>query len=158
MKSNWLILATLALLAAGCAPQVDLEAERAALLTADEAWSESAPDLDRFLSFYADDGSLLPPDAPVATGHEAIRAYLSGLFAAPEFALHWTTTKAELSRTGDLGYTYGTYELSFQDAEGNPVASQGKSLVVWKKQPDGQWKVVADMFNRGAPATPAAAD
>ncbi|MFB3154206.1 MAG: hypothetical protein ACE10I_07020, partial [Candidatus Acidiferrales bacterium] len=68
MKSNWLILATLALLAAGCAPQVDLEAERAALLTADEAWSESAPDLDRFLSFYADDGSLLPPDAPVATG------------------------------------------------------------------------------------------
>ncbi len=158
MKTNWLVLATLALLVAGCAAQVDVEAERAALLNADEAWSQSAPDLDRFLSFYADDSSLLPPDAPVATGHEVIRAYLSELFAAPEFALHWTTTKAELSRTGDLGYTYSTYELSFQDAEGNPVASQGKSLVVWKKQPDGQWKVVADMFNRGAPATPAAAD
>ncbi len=152
MKSTWLILATLALLAAGCAPQVDLEAERTALLNADEAWSESAPDLDRFLSFYADDASLLPPGAPVATGEEAIRAYLSGLFAAPEFALDWTTTKAEVSRTGDLGYTYGPYELSFQDAEGNPVVSQGKSLVVWKKQADGQWKVVADIFNRDAPA------
>ena len=153
MKTLFSIVATLLVLAiSGCAPQVDVEAERAAVLTADEAWSESAPDLDRFLSFYADDGSLLPPDAPVATGHEAIRAYLSEGFAAPELALHWTTTKAELSRTGDLGYTYGTYELSFQDAEGNPVASQGKSLVVWKKQADGQWKVVADMFNRGAPA------
>ena len=152
MKTNWLILATLAVLAAGCAPQVDVEAERAALQETDAAWSNSAPDVDLFVSFYAEDGSLLPPDAPVATGHEAIRAYLSELFAAPEFALDWTTTKDELSRTGDLGYTYGTYELSFQDAEGNPVASQGKSLVVWKKQPDGQWKVVADMFNRGAPA------
>jgi len=152
MKSNWLILATLALLAAGCAPQVDLEAERTALLTADEAWSQSAPDLDRFLSFYADDSSLLPPDAPVATGHEAIRTYLSELFAAPEFALHWTTTKAELSRAGDLGYTIGAFELTVNDAEGNPVTTAGKYVTVWKKQTDGEWKVVADIFNRDAPA------
>ncbi|MEE8199549.1 MAG: hypothetical protein V3R29_00125 [Candidatus Acidoferrales bacterium] len=110
MKSYWLILATLALLAAGCAPQVDLEAERAALLTADEAWSESAPDLDRFLSFYADDASLLPPGAPVATGEEAIRAFFSALSSAPGFALSWGATGAEVSRTGDLGYTYGRLE------------------------------------------------
>ncbi len=152
MKSNWLILATLALLAAGCAPQVDLEAERTALLTADEAWSQSAADLDGFMSFVADDASILPFDAPIATGKEAIRAVFSALSSAPGFALSWSATGAEVSRAGDLGYTYGPYELSFQDAEGNPVVSQGKSLVVWKKQPDGQWKVVADMFNRGAPA------
>jgi ketosteroid isomerase-like protein len=44
-----------------------------------------------------------------------------------------------------------TFELSFQDAEGNPVTTVGKYVTVWKKQADGQWKVVADIFNRDAP-------
>ena len=111
----------------GCAPQVDVEAERTALLNADEAWSETLPDVDRFMSFIADDASILPFDAPIATG-------------------------AEVSHTGDLGYTIGAFELTVNDAEENPVTTVGKYVTVWKKQADGQWKVVADISNRDAPA------
>lgn len=152
MKNSWLILSALVLLDLGCAPAVDLEAERAALLAADRAWSESGADVDRFLSFYADDASLLPPGAPIATGKEAIRAFLTEFFAQPELTVSWTTTQAEVARAGDLAYTFGTYEVTFLDAEGNRVTTTGKTQVVWKKQADGQWKVVADQFNRDTPA------
>ncbi|MFQ5778357.1 MAG: YybH family protein [Terriglobia bacterium] len=152
MKKLWPVFAALLLLGAGCAPAVDLEAERAALLAADRAWSQSAPDVDRFLSFYADDASLLPPGAPIATGKDAIRAYLAEFFAAPGLTLSWTTTRAEVARAGDLAYTSGTYQVTFLDAEGNTVTSAGKTQVVWKKQADGQWKVIADQFNRDTPA------
>jgi ketosteroid isomerase-like protein len=153
MKKLFPIVATLLVLAiSGCAPQVDVEAERAALLTADEAWSQSAADLDGFMSFVADDASMLPFDVPIATGEEAIRAVFSALSSAPGFALSWSATGAVVSRAGDLGYTIGTFELTVNDAEGNPVTTVGKYVTVWRKQADGQWKVVADIFNRDAPA------
>lgn len=152
MKNFWLVITALAVLGAGCAPQVDLEAERTALLNADQAWSQTAPDLDQFMSFVADDASMFPFDAPIATGKEAIRAVFSELSSAPGFAVSWSATGAEVARAGDLGYTIGTFELTVNDAEGNPVTTVGKYVTVWKKQADGQWKVVADIFNRDAPA------
>jgi hypothetical protein len=67
MKRYWLVLGSLVVL--GCAgppegPAVDLEAERSALMKADEAWFESHADVDEFLSFLADDAIFMPDDAP----------------------------------------------------------------------------------------------
>ena len=125
-----------------------------ALRETDVAWSKigAAKDLDRMMSFFTDDASELPPNAPVATGKAAIRTLWSQLFATPGFALSWQPTKAEVSRGGDLGYTIGTYELSMTDTTGKPVTDRGKYVTVWKKQKDGTWKVVADMFNSNLPA------
>ena len=53
---------------------------------------------------------------------------------------------------GDLGYSIGTLEVTVNDAEGNPVTRGGKYTTVWRKQKDGQWKVVSDMFNFNSPA------
>ena len=63
----------------------------------------------------------------------------------------WHATKADVARSGDLAYMIGTYELSLNDASGKPVHDRGKYAEVWKKQTDGQWKVVADMFNSDLP-------
>jgi ketosteroid isomerase-like protein len=52
-----------------------------------------------------------------------------------------------VSSAGDLGYTTGSYEVTVNDAKGNPVTSRGKVVVVWKKQPDGSWKAVLDIWN-----------
>ena len=44
--------------------------------------------------------------------------------------------------------------MEFQDPEGNPVEIDGKFMTVWKKQPDGTWKIAVDMFNaNGATAS-----
>jgi hypothetical protein len=74
------------------------------------------------------------------------------MVANPGFAVGWQPTTVEVSTAGDLGYTVGTYESTLQDEHGNPVTDRGKYVTVWKKQPDGKWKVVADIFNSDLPA------
>lgn len=54
----------------------------------------------------------------------------------------WTTTASEVSRSGDLGYSYGTYELKTADA----VSERGNYLRIWKSK-SGKWKVVVDVAN-----------
>ncbi len=107
----------------------------------------NAKDLERLLSHFGDDASIFPPNAPIATGKGAIRAVWSQMLTTPGLALTWHTTKVEASRAGDLGYLEGTYELTMNDPKGKPVTDHGKWVSVVKKQPDGNWKVVADIWN-----------
>ena len=72
-------------LLASCAPRIDLAAERAAIQTVDSQMVSAlnGRDLERWLSFLADDASMLPPNAPAVTGKSAIRTLLSELMAIP---------------------------------------------------------------------------
>ena len=144
----------LTLLAVACAPegdQVNVEAERNAVLAADAAWSETPPDVDRFVSYFTRDGIFLVGGAPPAEGAEAIRSDISDLFDTPGFSLSWSASKADVSASGDLGYTIGSYEITSNDPAGNPVTRPGKYLTVWKKQEDGQWKVAVDAPSENQP-------
>jgi uncharacterized protein (TIGR02246 family) len=133
------------------APQADLANVRVALIDTDQAWSASVQDLEKFVSFFAEDASFLPPDMPMTQGKESIRAAAGQMFALPGFNVTWKANKADVGASADLGYTLGTYELTTNDAAGKPVTSVGKYVTVWKKQDDGQWKVVADCFNPDGP-------
>jgi len=62
-------------------------------------------------------------------------------------SLTWTPIKAEMAASGDLGYTYGNYIYTAKNKEGKLVTSYGKYTSIWKKQKDGQWKVVVDVGN-----------
>lgn len=110
-----------------------------------------AKDVEKFLTFYAPDASLFPGGMPLATGPEAIRKVIGELMALPGFALKFGQTKVEVARSGDLAYDNGTYELTANDAKGKPVTEKGKYVTVWKKQPDGSWKVLCDIFNADHP-------
>jgi ketosteroid isomerase-like protein len=155
MKTSHLIALTMAILVVGCAPEsgepIDLDAERLAILEADRAWSETPPDVEAFVSVFADGGRLLPPEAPEAHSREDIQKTASGLFSLPGFSVNWSPDFAAVSQAGDLGYSIGTFELTVDDAEGNPVTRNGKYTTVWRKQEDGQWKVVSDTFNFNSP-------
>ena len=153
------------LLAVGCAaageapaPEVDLQAERASLMRADQAWFEAYSTSDNavetFVGLFVDGAHLLPPDAPLATGEEAIRSAIAGLEAMPGFSLQWSPTLAEVGSGADLGYTMGTYQMRMEDPDGQPIRIDGKYITLWTKQADGTWKVAADMFNADGPPTP----
>src|SRR5215467_12739463 len=58
-------------------------------------------------------------------------------FALPSFAISWKTTHAGVSKSGDMGYTSGTYQDSYADADGKTVRETGKYVCVWAKQKDG---------------------
>ncbi len=141
------------LVAGGRAPKSGVAAERAALLEADLAWSKAgaAKELERFCSYVAQDGAMLPPNAPIVAGKEAIRGMISELYSQPGFAINFQASEAEVSRAGDLGYTIGAYELTHDDPAGNATTDRGKYVTIWKKQ-EGQWRVVVDIWNSDLPA------
>ena len=69
--------------------------------------------------------------------------------------LTWHPNKAELSGSGELGYTYGTYEMQTPDAAGGTATvRRGKFTTVWKKQDDGAWKYVLDVGMPDPPVGP----
>jgi ketosteroid isomerase-like protein len=83
---------------------------------------------------------------------EGRRKLMTDLFATPGFSLNWQVSKVEVARSGDIGYSLGAYQLSMNDANGKPMVDRGKYATVWRKQPDGSWKAIVDMFNTDLPA------
>ncbi len=133
---------------------VDTRAEDERAIRAADATclkAAQAKDVDGAVSCYADDASWLPPNAVMANGKGAIRAGWSQLLASPGFAIDWQITKLDISRAGDLAYTLYTYQLTVQGPDAKPVTDRGKDMAVWKKQPDGSWRIVADTFNSDLP-------
>ncbi len=151
------LVALLVFATGGCAPTTDVEADEAAIRETTNEWmnAANAKDVERLVDLYAADASLFPPNAPLVTGKGAIGTVWSEFIESPGFATSLQTTKVEISRAGDLAYMVGTFEDTMNDPEGNPVTDRGKWVVTLKKQPDGAWKIVADIWNSDLPATPA---
>jgi ketosteroid isomerase-like protein len=136
-----------ALLAASVAPAADMDAAAQVLVKLDDAWAKVAAtkDADGMASFYAEDAIAYPPNEPAAVGRAAAQKVWAAAFAIPGFAISWKTTHAQIR--DDLGFTAGTYQDSYTGPDGNKVSETGKYLCVWKKQKDGSWKAIHDMWN-----------
>ena len=124
-------------------------AEEAAIRANSQEWSKAAgaKDLEKCMSFYADDARRLASGAPLAVGLDAIRKEWTEYLAMPGPGFRWTTSKIEVARSGDLAYETGAYELQTTDKKKRLVTTKGKYLVVWKKQTNGNWKAAADIDN-----------
>jgi uncharacterized protein (TIGR02246 family) len=148
---SWLALL---LVASGCnqaAPDTRA-ADESAVKDQDAQWAKTAGanDLDGTVAYYTDDASLLPPNAPIATGKQAIRAVWATMLN-PDVIVSWQVTKADAARSGELAYVTGVYEITAKNPKGKPQEDRGKLVEVWKKQADGKWKVVTDIFNSDLP-------
>lgn len=155
-----LLLITLAILTSSCGPPAAVDnraADAAAIQALDEQWSAAAArnDLAGTLAFYADDAVVLSPNAPIAADQKSIHDLWAAMLG-PNTALSWKATKAEVAKSGELGYLYGTYEDSVKDPKGGPpIHDIGKTVEVWKKQADGKWKCVVDAYSSDLPVPPA---
>ncbi len=127
-------------------------ADEKAVRDADAEWSRvaGAKDLDKTVSFYADDAMVLPPNQPMVTSKTGIRNLWKG-FLDSLTDISWKTTRVEMAKSGDVGYLIGTYAMTTKDG----TKDTGKYCEVWKKQADGKWKVAVDMFSSDLPAIPA---
>jgi len=146
------LAALLVLATGGCAQRADVAADEAAIRNAGDVGMLGAArekNVVSMLAFYTDDASMLPPNAPTARGKEAIGAVWTQLLANPDMS--WQTTKVEVSSASDLAYATGTYEITVDASEDNPVSEIGKWVTVWKKQPGGPWKQVVGIWNSDQP-------
>jgi ketosteroid isomerase-like protein len=110
--------------------------------------------LDGFLSFLAADTAFFPAGGHIATGPDAARAIWGPILTAPETSLRWKPLKAEIARSGDLGYTYGTYVFRGPAPGGEIATHYGKYVTIWRKE-SGAWKVAVDL---GTPSPAPASD
>lgn len=139
------------ILLSSCTSKIDLEKEKADLLKTDIEFSRTSVEKGAAEAFYlylADDAVQLPAGLPPIVGREKIRESMSGSSKA---VLKWEPVKAEVAKSGDLGYTWGNYEISWQGEDGKTEMLYGKYLNVWKKQLDGTWKAIVDIGNQSPP-------
>jgi ketosteroid isomerase-like protein len=138
------------------APPDTRAADEAAVRKADADWSAAAQSnqVDAWMAYYSDDAVVLPDNDVTASNKEGVRKSVAGLLGLPGVSLKWQTTKAEVARSGEIAYTYGTYELTMKDSKGKPIADHGKYVEIWKKQADGGWKCAVDTWNSDLPAAP----
>jgi len=98
----------------------------------------SAGNFDAARRFYAQDAVLMMPGAPPVRGNAAIQAVLEKVFGAASVKVTLEITAVNFSSGRDMAYVYGT---------GTADTHKTNWLAVFGRQPDGSWRVVADIFN-----------
>src|SRR5262245_5711522 len=110
-----------------------------------------AKDLGGWSALFAEDGVLNPPNQPAVKGRAAIRAWLEKLPPLTAFKLENT----KIEGRDDLAYVLGTYTLTMTPPGApGPVNDAGKFVEVRRRQADGRWLVLVDMFSSDLPAAP----
>ena len=130
---------------AGTLLQLDRDFDAASAETGAEAW----------VAYFGDHGAMLPPAAPPISGPVAIREAMTPVFTQPGSSLRWQPTRAEILIPGALGYTLGRYQRRRNGEDGRPMLQRGTYFTLWRKQPDGSWKIAADTGQPDGPFQPA---
>lgn len=124
------------------------------MLAADSAFAKMAAEKGvpaAFAAYAASDVRMFPDGGEPYSGRDALIARFA---AWPEgAALSWTPVEAMAASGGDFGFTWGRFIFTAPGAAG-AVAEHGKYVSIWRREPDGSWKFVADIGN----ASPAPAD
>jgi ketosteroid isomerase-like protein len=103
-----------------------------------------------FQDWFAPDGVLLGNAASPVVGLVAIGR--AAQWSPNQYQLSWTPTDALMDPSGDMGYTWGHYEGRGKDIHGNPIATSGRYICIWRRQPGGEWKIVLDASSSEPPS------
>jgi uncharacterized protein (TIGR02246 family) len=104
-----------------------------------------AKDAAGIAELYAEDGAVMPPNAPIGKGRAAIQQTWTSMMRTPGFDLTFAPEQIVVSSSGDMALDRGTYSLTIAP-DGTTQTDTGKYVVVWRKI-DHEWKAAADIFN-----------
>jgi ketosteroid isomerase-like protein len=113
-----------------------------AMMIVDRAFNQAVADrdLNRFLSFVADNASF---ETAETRGREAVGKAWAPYFEQNGPTLTWAPIRAEVLVGGDVGFTIGTWERRVS-RDGRTTITHGQYLTVWRKQADGAWRAIFD--------------
>lgn len=126
----------------------DVAKGRSDLLSTERDFSKASVKrgaVEAFLAYAASDVRVLRNQKQPFIGRKAAAAAWTPL--SIEFS--WTTQSADVSTSGDLGYSYGLYEM--RDKTKNSVTQTGNYMRVWKRV-NGAWKLILDVTDPHPPA------
>ena len=139
-------LLSLSFAACAAPPQADHSvAAEAEVRAAVKQWNDAAAakNATAFAGFYTEDAVLMLEDGPDVRGRANLGQALGGMMSDPAFALSFAADTVVASRSGDLAFETGHYALT-STKDGKPSTERGQYVVVWRRQPDGSWKVAVD--------------
>ena len=124
---------------AACAPAPQGSQDSPEISAGSKAWNEAlnAGDIESIVAMYTEDARILPPNAEIAQGHDAVRKIFGSMIDA---GLGGTLATMEATEAGDIGYRVGTYVLETADGT---VVDKGKYIETWRLV-DGSWKISND--------------
>jgi len=92
--------------------------------------------------YFCDDSVVIIRRGQLLKGKEAVRKEYASY--PTNSKIDWAPDFADVSSSGDLGYTYGKYTHTLTDSLGHTTQTAGIFHTVWKRQPDGKWRFVWD--------------
>lgn len=127
---------------------------RQAIETASARFSDAVQrgDAAGLMAMYAENAVFMQPNMPAWRGHDAIQKGWTGFLTSAtvkELSLHTD----DVMTSGDLAIQTGSYSMRFRPktAGAGELTDKGKFVVAWRKQADGSWKAVRDIYNSDIP-------
>jgi ketosteroid isomerase-like protein len=122
----------------------DIDVMAAELLQTDKdfaALSQNTDPKQAFANYLAPNAIMIPRAGDPIEGYQAA---IASFGKKPGFDLFWQPQFAEVAESGDMGWTWGRYQLLVEGVE----LHSGKYINIWSRQPDGSWQVRLDMGNQ----------
>ena len=128
---------------------INTKTEGEKLMQLSRDWSKSAAtdSIEKTISYWAEDAIVMSPGEPALKGKQAIRGMIEGSSKIPGFRISWEPLSVVVSKSGDMAYMIEQNQITVNDSLGNPITQYNKSVTIWRKESDGSWKNVVDMWN-----------
>ena len=156
ITSRLFIITTITLflsILSGCREKIDMDTESEKLLAADRAFSAASQEVGPAMAFHrflAADAWQFPAGGAPRFGNQDI--YNEMIKSDGKYTLVWEPQLARVSASADMGWTWGTYTLTYVGGDADGKQETGKYVNVWTRSAEGNWQVVADIGN-SSPST-----
>lgn len=114
----------------------------------------------RVMACYDKDAVVMQPDGPLVQGRRDLEKWVAGYFH--DFKTHWVKVSKVMWMAGDYGFDQGhdtAVDLPrLRDKRGRatgkygkPIKQDVKGILVYKRQPNGEFLVYRDIWNANSP-------
>lgn len=108
--------------------------------------------VDTLMDGLTDDVVFQAPGAPEVIGKVAVREWVAGYFGA--YQTKWQKTSLDFTVSGDWAFERYAYKATDIDKKTGAVTIDiGKGINVFRRGPDGKWRVAIDGWSSDKPAS-----
>lgn len=157
MKKRWILIPGILVclgLSVGCQRSAGMQdADRAAIRQGDQDFARlmNAKDMKGVAAVYAEDAIVLPPNEAAVQGRAAIQTWLESFPPVSNFQVQ----TQDVEGNGDLAYARGSVSFTLSASGAALVEERAKYIEIWRKQKDGSWKIMRDIWNSDRPLSAA---
>ena len=149
MKALSAILCAYAFFMTEATPLHAQPADKQSIQKLNDDWAAAihTKDVVQLAGMVTDDVVFLPPGYPAIRGRQSVEAMYTSFFAQ-FIRVEQTASIDEIQVAGEWAFAWGTEKLVLVPKGGGPpIRMQGKGMSIYRRQPDGSWKIARGINN-----------